>query len=66
MQVELRFGEDFNSLLKRFKQKIAKDDLLSVLCNRLRLGGKPSDLRKFKRANALARYRKRERVKGLA
>jgi len=31
MRVQLRFGEDFNSLLKRFKQKIAKDDLLSVL-----------------------------------
>lgn len=63
MEVVARPGEPFDSLFKRFKRLVQKDGLLNQLCNRERLGGKPSELRKFKRARALARLRKKEKIR---
>jgi len=63
MQVELRFGESFDSLVRRFKKVIQRDEILVQLCNRELLGGKPSHKKKFKRERALARFHKRERIR---
>jgi ribosomal protein S21 len=63
MQVELRSGESFDSLARRFKKLIQRDGVLAQFCNRRLLGGKPSELRKFKREKALARLRKKEKIR---
>lgn len=62
MQVELHPGEKFDSLLKRFGNIVKKDGILNEFCNRLWLAT-PSARKKFKKEKALARFRKREKIR---
>lgn len=62
MQVEIRSGEVFEQLLRRFKRATWKDGILREISNRL-LFAKPSEKRKFKRARALTRLRKKEKIR---
>lgn len=64
MQVELRPGEVFEQLLRRFKRSLWGDGILREVANRQKFM-KPSEKRKFKRARALTRLKKKEKAKAL-
>jgi len=61
MEVELRPGETFENLLKRFKKIVQREGILDAVEDRKKFGAKPSVRRKFKKVRALARLRKLEK-----